>query len=43
MGEQRAIKKKCEKWFQKDFFKLMNNAVLEKLWRMWKNIDISSL
>ena len=28
---------------QKDFFKLINNAILEKLWKMLKNIEILNL
>ena len=28
--------------FEKDFFNLMNNAVLEKLWKMYEIIEILS-
>ena len=37
------FKKKAESDFQKDLFKLMNNAVLEKLWKMLENIAILNL
>ena len=29
--------------FKKDFFKLMNNSVLEKLWKMLENIEILNI
>ena len=30
--------------FEKDFFKVMKNAVFKKkLWRMWENIELSNL
>ena len=36
--------KKCEKQFQKRFFKLRNNAVFgKKIWKMLGNIEISIL
>ena len=28
------IRKKAQNYFEKTFFELMNNAVLEKLWKM---------
>ena len=35
--------KESKRRFDKYFFKLMNNAVLEKLWKMWENIEILNL
>ena len=29
-----------KKWFWKDFFKLMNNAVLGNQWKMWESTAI---
>ena len=32
--------KKQKNDFEKDFFKLMNSAGLERLWKMWGNIGV---
>ena len=34
------LKKEVKPDFEKDFFKLMNSAVLEKLYKIWENRDI---
>ena len=37
------LTKKLKNNIDKDFFMLMNNAVLEKLWEMYGNIEILNL
>ena len=37
------VRQKAKKNFEKDFFKLINNAVFEKLMKMWENIEILNL
>ena len=37
------LKQKAKNDFKKDFSKLMKNAVLEILWKMWENIEILNL
>ena len=34
------LRQKAKHNFEKDFFKLMDNVVLGKLWKMWENIEI---
>ena len=34
------LRKQIKNDFKKDFCKLINNAFLEKLWKMWENIEI---
>ena len=34
------LRKKTKNNYGKGFFKLMNNVVLEKLWKMWERRDI---
>ena len=36
-------RQKAKNSFEKDFFKLMNNAEMEKLLEMWENIEILNL
>ena len=35
--------RKAKNDFEKGFFKLKDNAILEKPWKMWEKIDITSL
>ena len=37
------LRKSAKKGFEKDYFKLTNNAGFGKTWKMWKNIEISNL
>ena len=37
------LRQKAKNSFEKDFFKLMNNAEMEKLLEMWENIEILNL
>ena len=37
------LRKKARIDFENIFFTLMNTAALEKLWKMWQNIDIINL
>ena len=37
------LRKVAKSDFKKDFFKLMNNSVLEKLWKMLENIEILNI
>ena len=37
------LKKKVKNKFEIDFSKLMNNKVLEKLWKMSENMEILNL
>ena len=37
------LKTEAKNDFERDFFKLMNNAVLLKQWRIWENIEILNL
>ena len=37
------LRKSAKKGFEKDYFKLTNNAGSGKTWKMWKNIEISNL
>ena len=37
------LREKAKTKFKKNFLKLVNNAVLEKLWKMWQNIEILDL
>ena len=39
----KQISEKKNNNFGKDFFKLMDNAVFGKLWKMWENIKILNL
>ena len=37
------LRQKVENNFEKDFLKLMKMQFLEKLWKMWENIEILNL
>ena len=37
------VRQKAKKNFEKDFFKLINNAAFRKLMKMWENIEILNL
>ena len=37
------LKKAAQNDFEKDFFKLMNNEVLEKPWKIFENIETFNL
>ena len=38
------LRQKAKSHFEKKFFfKLMNSAVLKKLWKMWEKIEILNL
>ena len=37
------LKQDAKNNFEKDFFKLINNVVFEKIWKMRENIEISNL
>ena len=37
------LRKKAKSDFEKHCFKLMNNAILEKLWEMWENKEALNL
>ena len=38
-----GLRKKAKQDSEKDLFKLMNNAVFGKLWKMWENIELLNL
>ena len=43
IGMNAELRKNARNYFEKYFSKLINNWILGRLWRLWENIEISSL